>query len=167
MMVDRRGRKDKKGKQWKQMNISGTLLLSSLVCNRYLCSKVNSSVSSDGLHLSVKPIQVLKTEIVACLICVSNSVCLVAVKAFFIKLCRETEQSMFSKGRHQTHEGEYFLEFQLGRQTAREPDIPKKYRSKGLSDDYRNLKMTVTIETEDKHSKRMWSVLFLIQTMVL
>merc|ERR1711884_940604 len=100
MMTDRRGRKDKKGKQWKQMNISGTLLLSSLVCNKYLCSKVKSSLSSDGLRLNVKPIQVLRTEIVACLICISNSVCLLAVKSFLMKLCRETEQSMFLKGGH-------------------------------------------------------------------
>ena len=97
------------------MNISGTLLLSSVVCDKYLCSKVNSSLSSDGLRLNVKPIQVLRTEIVACLICVSNSVCLVAVKCIVMKLCRETEQSMFSKGRHQAHLGEDFPEFQLGR----------------------------------------------------
>ena len=36
MMTDRRGRKDKKGKPWKQMNISRTLLLSLLVCDKYL-----------------------------------------------------------------------------------------------------------------------------------
>ena len=36
MMSDQRGQKDKKGKTWKQMNISGALLLGSIVCDRYL-----------------------------------------------------------------------------------------------------------------------------------
>ena len=130
MLTDRRGRKDKKGKQWKQMSISGTLLLSSLVCDKYLCNKVNSSLSSDGLRLNVKPIQVLRTEIIACVICISNSVCLVAVKSFLMKICRETEQSMFSRGKHQAHLDKDFPEFQLARRPAQEPDIPEKYRSK-------------------------------------
>ena len=91
MLSDRRGQKDRKGKQWKQMSISGTLLLSSLVCDRYLCNKVNSNLGSNGLRLNVKPIQVLRTEIIACIICVSNSVCLVAVKSFLLKAFQDTE----------------------------------------------------------------------------
>ena len=149
------------------MNISGTLLLGPVVCNRYLCSKVVSTLGLDGMPLNVKPIQVLRTVIVACLICVSNSVDLVAVKAILVKLCKETELSMFSKGRHKAHEGEDFPEFQLGRRPAREPDIPEKYRAKGLGNNYRNLKMTVTIETEDEDSKRVWPVLYLIEKMAL
>ena len=85
MLSDRKGQKDRKGKQWKQMSISGTLLLSPLFCDKYLCNKVNSKLGSDRLRLNVKPIQVLRTKIVACIICVSNSVCLVAVKSFLIK----------------------------------------------------------------------------------
>ena len=53
----------------------------------------------------------------------------------------------------------------MSRRPAREPDIPKKYRSKGLSDENRSLKMTVVIETEDENSERVWSVLSLIQKM--
>ena len=101
MMTDQRGQKDKKGKSWKQMNISGTLLLNSIVCDRYLCSKVVSTLGSDGIRLNVKPIQVLRTVIIGCLICVSNSVNLVAVKAILVKLCGETELQMFAKGKAQ------------------------------------------------------------------
>ena len=89
--------KDKKGKSWKQMNISVTLLLNSIVCDRYLCSKVVSTLGSDGICLNVKPIQVLRTVIIACLIYVSNSVDLVAVKVILVKLCAETKLQMFSK----------------------------------------------------------------------
>ena len=85
------------------MNISGTFLLGSIVCNRYLCSKVVSTLGSDGMRLSVKPIQVLRTVMVARLTCVSNSVDLVAVKSILVELYVETEQSMFSKGRHKAH----------------------------------------------------------------
>ena len=111
MMTDQRGQKDKKGKSWKQMNISGTLLLNSIVCDRYLYSKVVSTLGSDGIHLNVKPIQVLRTVVIACLICVSNSVDLVAVKAILAKLCMDTELLMFSKGRHKAHEGDDILGF--------------------------------------------------------
>ena len=159
-MSDSRGQKDKKGKPLRPMNISCTLLLSSIVCNRYLCSKVVSTLGSDGMRLDVKPIQVLRTMIVACLICVSNSVDLVAVKSILAKLCAEIEQSMFSKGRHKAHEGFDFPEFQLGRWRA---NIPEKFRAKGLSNDYRNLKMTVTVKIEDDDSKRVWSVLYLME----
>ena len=65
MMTDQRGQKDKKGKSWKQMSISGTLLLNSIVCDRYLCSKVVSTLDSDGIRLNVKPIQVLRTVVIA------------------------------------------------------------------------------------------------------
>ena len=113
--MDQRGQKDKQGKSWKRMNISGTLLLNPIVCNRYLCSKVVSTLGSDGIHLNVKPIQVLRIVIIACLICVSNSVDLVAVKAILVKLCVDTELLMFSKGRHKAHKGDNFPEFQLFR----------------------------------------------------
>ena len=93
------------------MNISGTLLLNLVVCDRYLCSKVVSTLGSDGIHLNVKPIQVLITMIIACLICVFNSADLVAVKAILVKLCMETELQMFSKGRHNAHKGDDFQDF--------------------------------------------------------
>ena len=147
------------------MSISSTLLVSSLVCDKYLCNKVNSNLGSNGLRLNVKPIQVLRTKIIACIICVSNSVCLVAVKSFLVKAFQDTEQSMFSRGKHQAYMNEDFPEFQVSRRPVREPDIPEKYRSKGLSDKYRSLKMTVVIETEDENSERVWSVLSLIQKM--
>ena len=163
MLSDRRGQKDRNGKEWKPMSISGTLLLNSLVCDKYLCNKVNSNLGSDGLCLNVKPIQVLRTEIAACVICVSNLVCLAAVKSFIINVFRDTEQSMFLRGKHQAYMDEDLPELQISRQPAREPDIPEKYRSKGLTDVYRNLKMTITTETEDANSERVWSVLSLMK----
>ena len=93
------------------MNISVTLLLNSIVCNMYLCSKVVSTLGSDCIHLNVKPIQVLRTVVIARLICVANLVDLVAVKAILVRLCMDTELLMISKGRHKMHKGDNFLEF--------------------------------------------------------
>ena len=165
MLSDRRGQKDRNGNELKPMSISGTLLLNSLVCDKYLCNKVNSNLGSDGLRINVKPIQVLRTEIVACVTCVSNSVCLVAVSSFINDAFKDTEQLMFTKGKHQAYMTEDHPELQISRRPSREPDVPKKYRSKGLTDVYRSLKMTITIETEDENSKRVWSVLSLMQKM--
>ena len=164
MLSDRRGQKDRNGNKWKPMSISGTLLLNSVVCDKYLCNKVNSNLGSDGLRMK-KPIQVLRTEIVACVICVSNSVCLVAVTSFINDAFKDTEQFMFSKGKHQAYMAEDHPELQISRRPAREPDVPKKYRSKGLTDVYRSLKMTITIKTEDENSEIVWSVLSLMQKM--
>ena len=79
MMTDQRGQTDKHGKPWKPWGISGTLLLRSEVCDHYLRSKVVSVLGSEGVRFSVKTIQVLKTMIVACIICVSNLADLVAL----------------------------------------------------------------------------------------
>ena len=97
------------------MSISGTLLLNSLVCDKYLCNKVNSNLGSDGLRINVKPIQVLRTEIVACVTCVSNSVCLVAISSFINDAFKDTEQLMFSKGKHQAYMTEDHPELQISR----------------------------------------------------
>ena len=85
MMVDNRGKEDKNGNPWKQWAISGTMLLQSVTCDEYICSKVTSSLGSDGICLNVKTIQVLKTIVVACLTCVSNLADLAAVKSIVKK----------------------------------------------------------------------------------
>ena len=119
MMTDQRGEKEKHDKPWKQLNIAGTLLLSSIVCDGYLCSKVVSILGSEGIRLVVKQIQVPRTVVIACLICVSNLVDLVAVKAILAKLCVDTELLTISKFRHKAPEGDNFPGFQLSRRPAR------------------------------------------------
>ena len=100
MMIDQRGRTDKNGKPWKQWSISGTLLLKSEICDHYLCSKVTSGLGSEGIRLNVTQIQVLKTMVVGCLICVSNLIDITAVKAILLKLCKDTELLMIKNGRN-------------------------------------------------------------------
>ena len=121
-----------------------------------MCSKVVSVLGSEGIRLSVKPIQVLKTLVIACLICVSNLAELVAIKAILKKLCKDTELLMMSNGRHKNHKGTDFPDFQLSRRPAKEPEVPEKYKLKGLGEAYRNLKMTVMIEVEADDDKRVW-----------
>ena len=163
MMTNQRGQTDTNGKPWKLWGICGTLLLRSEVCDHYLCSKVVSVLGSEGVRLSVKPMQVLKTMIVACIICVSNLADLVALSGILKKLCAETELLMMRHGRNKQYEGTDFPDFQISRRPAKEPDVPEKYNLKGLSDEFRSLKMVLVIECECDDGKMMWSVLHLIE----
>ena len=72
MLINQRGQTDKHGKPWNQWSISGTLLLQLEACDHYLCGKVVSVLGSEGIHLSIKSIQVLKTMVIACITGVSN-----------------------------------------------------------------------------------------------
>ena len=65
----------------------------------------------EGNRLNVKPIQVLKMMVIACLICVFNSIDLTVIKAILVKLCTDTELLMVSKGRHKSYEGNGFPGF--------------------------------------------------------
>ena len=53
--------------------------------------------------------------------------------------------------------------FNYLRQSAKEPDVPDKYKVKGLSNNYRNMNMTIMVKVEDNDSKIAWSVLYLIK----
>ena len=163
MMIDQRGRTDKNGKPWKQWSISGTLLLKSKICDHYLCSKVTSGLGSEGIRLNVKQIQVLKTMVVACLTCVSNLADITAVKSILLKLCKDTETLMFKNGRHKQYDGTDLQDFTLSRRPAKEPDVPEKYKIKGLDEEYRSLKMVIMIETEADAGNRFNSILHMIQ----
>ena len=70
---------------------------------------------------------------------------------------------MIRHGRNKQYKGTVFPDFQLSRQPAKEPDVPEKYKLKGLSDEFRNLKMVLMIECECDDGKRMWPVLHLIE----
>ena len=113
------------------------MLLQSIICDEYICNKVISLLGSDGIRLHVKAIQVLKTIVVACLTCVSNLADLAAVKSILQRVCRDMETAMIAQGRHKQYLGQEFPEFVLSRRPMKEPDVPEKYKVKGMTEDFR------------------------------
>ena len=45
----------------------------------------------------------------------------------------------------------------------KEPDVPEKYKVKGMSEDFRRLRMTINIEVEADAAKRLHSVLTIVE----
>jgi len=163
MMLDQRGREDKEGKPWKTWAISGTLILNSVVCDEYICTKVNSMLGSDGIRLNVKQIQVLKTTVISCITCVSNQVELATVKLLLVKVCKDAEEAMISQGRHRQYEASPFPDMVLSRRPMREPDVPEKYKTKGMTDDYRRLRTVINVEIEADKARRVNSVMHIVE----
>ena len=139
------------------------MILNSLVCDEYICTKVNSILGSDGIRLNVKPIQVLKTTVIACLACVSNLTELSTVKSILAKVCKDAENAMTAQGRHREYEGSPFPEMVLSRSPMGEPDVPGKYKTKGMTDEYRRLRMVINVEIEADNARRVNSVMHIVE----
>lgn len=86
-MLSQQTGKDKTGNDRKNWSIQGIFLLRSRVCERFLCSKVNATLSSEGIRFHVKPIQVLKTIRFGTLTCISNLIDLAGVLGTLKQLC--------------------------------------------------------------------------------
>ena len=73
------------------------------------------------------------------------------------------EIMMIKNGKNKEHEGKELPDFKLSKRPLKEPDVPEKFRLKGLSEQYRDPKKVVMIECEIDGGQRLWKILYQIK----